>query len=210
MQYVLSCLGTWTFLHYWSRVPWILHSPTDLFTLTLTPTLPSAAQPLYLANQPTTTLQPECFVYQRIKGRPCFSVRLTHPRASGSYLRHDTVSYKLRSHACAWSVWCTRRRIPQTKSKMYDYFVSGNYPPPCSYLKYNVLETGFFLYLQAEATQLRHIGTDSSYLRAPAPKSKSHYDRRSIGQFVLVSCPFYSRWPDVTFIWVTITFIFFM
>jgi hypothetical protein len=38
-------------------------------------------------------------------------------------------------------------------------------------------------------------------------KSKSYYDRRSVGQFVLVSCPFWSKWPDVTFIWVTITFL---
>jgi hypothetical protein len=37
-------------------------------------------------------------------------------------------------------------------------------------------------------------------------KSKSHYDRRSVGQFILVSCPFWSKWPDVTFIWVPITF----
>jgi hypothetical protein len=37
-------------------------------------------------------------------------------------------------------------------------------------------------------------------------KSKSHYDRRSVGQFVLVSCPFWSTWLDVTFIWMTITF----
>jgi hypothetical protein len=29
-------------------------------------------------------------------------------------------------------------------------------------------------------------------------KSKSHYDRRSVGQFVLVYCPFWSKWPDVT------------
>jgi hypothetical protein len=37
-------------------------------------------------------------------------------------------------------------------------------------------------------------------------KSKSHYDRQSVGQFVLVSCPSWSRLPDVTFIWVTTTF----
>jgi hypothetical protein len=43
-----------------------------------------------------------------------------------------------------------------------------------------------------------------------ATKSKSHYDRRSVGQFVLVSCPFWSKWPDVTFIWVTITFFLFL
>jgi hypothetical protein len=42
------------------------------------------------------------------------------------------------------------------------------------------------------------------------PKSKSHYDRWSVGQFVLVSCPFWSRWPDVTFIWVKITFFIFL
>jgi hypothetical protein len=41
------------------------------------------------------------------------------------------------------------------------------------------------------------------------PKSKWHYDRQSVGQFVPVSCPFWSRWPDVTFIWVTITFFIF-
>jgi hypothetical protein len=39
-------------------------------------------------------------------------------------------------------------------------------------------------------------------------KSKSHYDRLSVGQFVLVPCPFWSRWPDVTFIWVTICLFF--
>jgi hypothetical protein len=40
-------------------------------------------------------------------------------------------------------------------------------------------------------------------------KSMSHYDRRSVGQFVLVSCTFRSRCPDVTFIWVAITFFIF-
>jgi hypothetical protein len=34
-------------------------------------------------------------------------------------------------------------------------------------------------------------------------------DRRSVCQFVLVSCPFWSGWPDVTFVWVTIIFYFF-
>jgi hypothetical protein len=43
----------------------------------------------------------------------------------------------------------------------------------------------------------------------PLSKSKSHYDRRSVGQFVLVSCPFWIKWPDVTFIWVAITFFIF-
>jgi hypothetical protein len=33
-------------------------------------------------------------------------------------------------------------------------------------------------------------------------------DRRSVGQFILVSCPFWSKWPDVRFIWVTITLFF--
>jgi hypothetical protein len=40
-------------------------------------------------------------------------------------------------------------------------------------------------------------------------KSKSHYDQQSVGQFTLVSCPSWSRWPDVTFIWVMISFIIF-
>jgi hypothetical protein len=40
-------------------------------------------------------------------------------------------------------------------------------------------------------------------------KSKSHYDRRSVSQFVVVSCPPWSKWPDVTFIWGTITFFIF-
>jgi hypothetical protein len=40
-------------------------------------------------------------------------------------------------------------------------------------------------------------------------KSKSYYNRQSVGQFVLVSRPFWSKWPDVTFIWVTITFFIF-
>jgi hypothetical protein len=40
-------------------------------------------------------------------------------------------------------------------------------------------------------------------------KWKSHYDRRSVSQFVLVSCPFWGKWSDVTFIWVTITFFIF-
>jgi hypothetical protein len=40
-------------------------------------------------------------------------------------------------------------------------------------------------------------------------KSKSHYNRMSVGLFVLVSCPFWSWWPGVTFIWVTITFFIF-
>jgi hypothetical protein len=39
-------------------------------------------------------------------------------------------------------------------------------------------------------------------------KSKSRYDWQSVGQFVLVSWPSWSRWPDVTFICVTITFYF--
>jgi hypothetical protein len=39
--------------------------------------------------------------------------------------------------------------------------------------------------------------------------SESHYDRRSVGQFVLVFCPFWSRWSDVTFVRVTITFFIF-
>jgi hypothetical protein len=43
----------------------------------------------------------------------------------------------------------------------------------------------------------------------PGFKSKSHYDRRSVGKLVLVSCPFWHKWPEVTFIWVTITFIIF-
>jgi hypothetical protein len=29
---------------------------------------------------------------------------------------------------------------------------------------------------------------------------KSHYDGQSVGQLVLVSCPSWSRWPDVTFL----------
>jgi hypothetical protein len=37
-------------------------------------------------------------------------------------------------------------------------------------------------------------------------KFKLYCDRQSVGQSVLVSCPFWSRWPDVTFLWVTITF----
>jgi hypothetical protein len=40
-------------------------------------------------------------------------------------------------------------------------------------------------------------------------KSKSHYDPQSVGQFVLVSCSSWSRWPDVTFIWASITFFIF-
>jgi hypothetical protein len=38
---------------------------------------------------------------------------------------------------------------------------------------------------------------------------KLYCDRWSVGQFVLVSCPFWSGWPDVTFLWVTITFFLF-
>jgi hypothetical protein len=40
-------------------------------------------------------------------------------------------------------------------------------------------------------------------------KSKSNYGRRSVDQFVFVSCVFWSRWPVVTFIWATITFLIF-
>jgi hypothetical protein len=40
-------------------------------------------------------------------------------------------------------------------------------------------------------------------------KFKLYCDRRSVGQFFFVSCPFWSWWPDVTFLWVTI-FYFFM
>jgi hypothetical protein len=32
---------------------------------------------------------------------------------------------------------------------------------------------------------------------------------RSVGQFVLVSCPFWSKWPDITFIWATVIFFIF-
>jgi hypothetical protein len=39
-------------------------------------------------------------------------------------------------------------------------------------------------------------------------KFKLYCDRRSVGQFVLVSRPFWSGWPNVTFIWVKITFLF--
>jgi hypothetical protein len=38
--------------------------------------------------------------------------------------------------------------------------------------------------------------------------SKWNRNRQSVGQFILASCPFWSRWPDVTFLWVTI-FLFF-
>jgi hypothetical protein len=34
-------------------------------------------------------------------------------------------------------------------------------------------------------------------------------DRRSVGQFVLVSGPLWDGWPDYKFLWVTITFFFF-
>jgi hypothetical protein len=40
-------------------------------------------------------------------------------------------------------------------------------------------------------------------------KSKLHYDRQSVGQFILGSCPSLSRWPDATFICATITFFIF-
>jgi hypothetical protein len=35
---------------------------------------------------------------------------------------------------------------------------------------------------------------------------KLYCDRRSVGQFVLVSDPLWNRWPDFTFLWVTVTF----
>jgi hypothetical protein len=38
---------------------------------------------------------------------------------------------------------------------------------------------------------------------------KLYCDRRSVSQFVLFSCSFWSGWQDVTFLWVTITFLFF-
>jgi hypothetical protein len=44
---------------------------------------------------------------------------------------------------------------------------------------------------------------------SPKFKFKLYCDRRSVGQFVLVSCPIWCRWPDVTFLWVTITFFIF-
>jgi hypothetical protein len=77
---------------------------------------------------------------------------------------------------------------------------------PVFHLKHNVSETGFRLNLQVELTQLNP--TDTGH-RQSKSKSKSHYDRRSVGQFVLVSCPFWSRWSGVTFIWVTIIFFIF-
>jgi hypothetical protein len=40
-------------------------------------------------------------------------------------------------------------------------------------------------------------------------KLKLYWDRLSVVQFVLVSCPFLSGWPDVTFLSETITFLFF-
>jgi hypothetical protein len=39
------------------------------------------------------------------------------------------------------------------------------------------------------------------------PKSKSHYDRRSVGQSVLVSRPIWVSWPDINF---CLTFTFFV
>jgi hypothetical protein len=67
-----------------------------------------------------------------------------------------------------------------------------------------VFRLWFFLWLYI-------MRKSSTYLKYPIirSKSKSHYDRQSVGQFVLVSCPSWSTWPDVTFIWVTITFFIF-
>jgi hypothetical protein len=72
-------------------------------------------------------------------------------------------------------------------------------------------ETGFCLHLQVEPTQFDPIVRASPHIQTSAPKwkSKSHYNRRSVDQFVLVSYPFWSKWPDVIFIWVTITFFIF-
>jgi hypothetical protein len=40
-------------------------------------------------------------------------------------------------------------------------------------------------------------------------KFKLYCDQWSVGQFVLMSCPFWSGWPDVTFLWETITYFLF-
>jgi hypothetical protein len=40
-------------------------------------------------------------------------------------------------------------------------------------------------------------------------KFKLYCNWRSVSQLVLVSCPFWSTWPDFTFLWVTITFFLF-
>jgi hypothetical protein len=65
-------------------------------------------------------------------------------------------------------------------------------------------------FLRNRVTQIYPQTLGVSYRLAFAkPKSKLYYDRRSVDQFVLVSCPFWSKWPDVTFIWVTITFFIF-
>jgi hypothetical protein len=46
---------------------------------------------------------------------------------------------------------------------------------------------------------------------SPSSSSSSSYIcyRRWVGQFFLVSCPFRSGWPDITFLWVAITFLLF-
>jgi hypothetical protein len=60
------------------------------------------------------------------------------------------------------------------------------------------------------AWSFRHVRvTNTGAMSKVVSKWKSHYDRWSVGQFVLVSCPFWSKWPDVTFIWVTVTFVIF-
>jgi hypothetical protein len=65
---------------------------------------------------------------------------------------------------------------------------------PVFYLKQNVSDIGFCLRLRVEPTQLTKV---SSHLRAPAPKSKLLYDRRSVSQYVLVSSPLGDLRPTI-------------
>jgi hypothetical protein len=72
----------------------------------------------------------------------------------------------------------------------------------------NIMPRYFTLFTKGMFCKKRLRRSNSIYQPLKS-KSKSHYDRRSVGQFVLVSWPFWNSWPDVTFIWVTITFFIF-
>jgi hypothetical protein len=57
----------------------------------------------------------------------------------------------------------------------FNYSVSGCYPSPCFYLKYNISEIGFCLRLQVEPTHLGPIDRASPYLWTPAPTQDRIY-----------------------------------
>jgi hypothetical protein len=76
-------------------------------------------------------------------------------------------------------------------TEKHNYCVSEHYPfCPTFFKAHNVSITGFRLHLQEEPTQLGQsieLIPISGHQHQVKDKSKSHYDRQSVGQSVLVS-----------------------